>query len=204
MKRKDPTAALKKAKHSQIGRKSKNKGSAFERLTGSMLSYWITGGDRGDLFSRNVLSGGRFTNAVRNKSALGVPGDLMAAHPLAFDFLSSFMIECKHYKELGIHQYLMDDKGKSFIGSVINQTAYDAAKVGLLWMLVAKQNLFPTLIFLPRRAFMVALKMESQQLKTHHMLHSGMVGMMRFEDFLFGIDPQKYLKALKAVKEIEL
>jgi hypothetical protein len=199
--RKDIKPALAKIKRSKTGRHSKDKGSSFERLTGKMLSQWITGGEREDLFSRNVLSGGRFTNSLRNKTSLGVPGDLMAAHPLAFNFLSHFLVECKHYKDLGIHLYLVDQKEKSFLAQVIKHTAAQAESAGLTWMLIAKQNMIPTLIFLPRAAYEAACILLGGSYRMHS-LHNGSIGVMRFEDFLVGIDATEYLITLANRQEI--
>jgi hypothetical protein len=192
--RKDPGPALLKQKRSAKGRMSKNKGASFERLTGSMLSEWITHGERRDLFSRNVLSGGRFTNQAKAGDYKGIPGDLMAASPLAFDFLSKFLVECKHYKDLNLHSYLMDERAKSFLGSVIKQTADQAYSAGLLWMVIAKQNALPTLLFLPRQA--VAIQSAGCP---YHALHNGNVYMYKLERFLIETNPQEYLKSLKKV-----
>lgn len=126
----------------------KEKGAAFERKTGVALSGWITNSTRTDLFSRNVLSGGKFTLHAKKGERQGVPGDLMASHPLAYDFLKSFLVECKHKQDLELQAYFFDTKGSTFLARTI-QLCRDQAKVAKVdWLLIAKQNLKPTLLLM--------------------------------------------------------
>jgi hypothetical protein len=123
------------------GKHSKNKGSAFEREAGKQLSLWLTAGERPDTFSRNVLSGGSFTNAeLRGEKSSRMPGDLMAAHPLAFAFLSQFSVECKHYEDIGLDAYLWDTRARTMLGEFIYHTKRQAVPVDLEYMLIAKQD----------------------------------------------------------------
>jgi hypothetical protein len=125
----------------------KAKGSAFERQVGARLSRWITNGARGDLFSRNVLSGGDFTKRAASRAEeLGMPGDLMARHPLAFDFARAFTVECKHYADLGLVAFLLDHGGTSFLGKVLQHTSFQASQANTHYMVIARQNRLPVLV----------------------------------------------------------
>jgi len=207
--RKDPTHALKKIKQSATGRHSKQKGASFEREVGVLLSEWLTRGVRRDLFSRNVLSGGRFTNALKKEEherAGGLAGDLMAAHPLAFQFLKLFIVECKHYADIQLHQYLMDTSGKSFLGEVIRTTGAQARHANTEWMVVARQNRMDTLLFMPSYIGMVAMNERCSppihlpdRFTRYHMLHSNTIMMVRLNEFLQNVDTDAFLAAISAV-----
>lgn len=123
---------------------SKQKGSAFEREIGRGLSLWLTHGERGDLFSRNVGSGSRFTIAEKAGRELAQAGDLMAAHHLAFDFMDRFIVEAKHYKSLEIPAYF-SFRGK-FLNEIIRKTAGQAKSSGKHYLIIAKQNNLPAFV----------------------------------------------------------
>jgi hypothetical protein len=130
------------------------KGSEYERATGRKLSLWVSHGERADLFRRNVLSGGNFTNAVKRDSVEhGIPGDLGANHPLAYTFLTRFAVECKHYASLGFEAFLFDVKmDASFLGRVWTKARKEAAhttrttKRNMFPMVVARQNRRPSIL----------------------------------------------------------
>jgi hypothetical protein len=189
------------------GKGAHAKGSAFERATGVLLSKWITKGERVDLFSRNVLSGGRFTNALKRdelESAGGSPGDLMAAHPLAFKFLELFLVECKHYKDLGLHQFLMDTRHSSFLGGVLHNTMGQAERANRHWLIIAKQNRVDTIVFIDPFAGMLARQMARPRGHLHyHLLHNGTVCMMRLETFLQKVEPSAYLSQLAEQRNVK-
>jgi hypothetical protein len=161
-----------------------HKGAAFERKVGQQLSLWLTEGARADLFSRNVLSGGRFTLAVKNGVETSTPGDLMAAHPLAFEFLSRFMVECKHYKDLQILQFLLDRRnGTSFLSKVIDKAGREAKHSGLIPMVIAQQNqLTSPLVFLPMSAGVHVLSARQPTgVVVYHKLHRDTVLVLRLD-----------------------
>lgn len=119
----------------------KFKGSEFERSVGRTLSMWISDGQRKNLFSRNVLSGGGYTvTQAKGRETPNIPGDLMAASPLAFNFLSIFSIECKHHADIDLDVFLRDRRGTSFLMKTILHTSKQAAEHGLTWLVIAKEN----------------------------------------------------------------
>ena len=185
------------------GKHSKNKGSAFEREAGKQLSLWLTAGERPDTFSRNVLSGGSFTNAeLRGEKSSRMPGDLMAAHPLAFAFLSQFSVECKHYEDIGLDAYLWDTRARTMLGEFIYHTKRQALPVNLDYMLVAKQDYRDALVFVSSangKRFLAA-KRESKRtgiIPMYHLLHKESVFVMRLEDMISYVDPDKLLQKEK-------
>ena len=126
----------------------KAKGSEFERWTGKRLSIWITEGRRDNLFSRNVLSGGAHTLTVLKGGIANIPGDLMAASPLAFNFLSVISVECKHHQDIDLDVFLRDVKRTSFLYKTINVTSKQAHDQGLSFMVIAKENRHEPLVFM--------------------------------------------------------
>lgn len=177
----------------------KDKGSSWEREVGKLLSLWLTRGARPDIFSRNVLSGGSFTNASRKgELSSRMPGDLMAAHPLAFAFMSRYAIECKHLASLGLEQFLFDDKGTSELSKIISFADGQARACALDYMIVAKQNRREPFVItsgpVGKRALdAVRESTRVRVLPPHHYLHRGRIFMMKFGAMCAVIDPDKLL-----------
>jgi len=179
----------------------KDKGSSWERESGRILSLWLTAGARGDIFSRNVLSGGAFTVAQSlGKQTSRMPGDLMAAHPLAFTFLSQFMIECKHLQSLEIEQYFFDQAGKSFLNQIIVYAEQQAAQGGLEYMVVAKQDRKPPLVFV---AGHIGARMLEASRGTgsrtyiyppYHFMHKKRTMVLRLSDMVERVNPSSLLR----------
>lgn len=129
--------------------RGKLKGSEFERDTGRRLSMWLTEGQRSNIFARNVLSGGSFTvTHGKGRETPNIPGDLMAASPLAFEFLSMFSIECKNNEEIDLAAFLQDKNGKSFLMKTILHTEAQAKAHGITWMVIGKRNRQETLVIM--------------------------------------------------------
>jgi hypothetical protein len=128
----------------------KDKGSAFERKVGAVLSLWLTGGARADVFARNVLSGGKFTIAARKGQETSIPGDLMAAHPQAFAFLALCSVECKHRRDLELSRLLFDG-AQAYLSRVLEVARQQAARVGCFALVIAKQNHVPAVVLTERR-----------------------------------------------------
>src|SRR5437868_3727629 len=114
-----------------------DKGGNFERMTCAKLSRWLTAGKRDDLLCRTVGSGAQFTSAFKKGKRSGLPGDIRAQDPLAFDFCNMFVIECKHWKRLELQKFIMRE-GELFEAmlKVIEQA--NAEKK--YWLLIAKEN----------------------------------------------------------------
>lgn len=179
---------------------NKAKGSEWERATGRMLSLWLTHSERDDIFSRNVLSGGSFTMAEgKGKLSSRMPGDVMAAHPLAFQFLQQYSIECKHLRDIGLLRYLLDPRAMTPLGVIIRQARRQADHIGLDYMVIAKQNQRFPVVFTSAKAgthMLNAITTRGRRLTLrpmHHWLHSETVFMIRLADMVTRIDPDNFL-----------
>lgn len=179
---------------------SKEKGSEFERQVGKALSLWVSEGHRSDLFARNVLSGGSFTNAMKKDSKEhGMPGDLAANHPMAFKFLELFTVECKHYADLGFEAFLFDTEAKSFLGSVLKHTRKQAQQAKLHPMVIARQNRRPSILLTDLLVGDVLLRNVPSRLKLphHHVLHNQKTTMLLLDDVLRLVPAAKFLEAMQ-------
>ncbi len=173
------------------------KGASFERETGVKLSLWLTKGERADLFSRNVLSGGRFTRAAKASRELGDPGDLMAAHPLAFPFLAEFMVECKHHAQLKLDHFIYDAQEKSPLLKIVNLAEEQSKRVHRYWFVIAKQNMRPALLLMPRIVSKAAKEQARPQRALHyHSMHRGRIFVCKLDDFLALVPADRFLAAL--------
>lgn len=190
-------------KRGRGGRASHAKGSSFERNVGKQLSLWLTGGERNNLFNRNVLSGGQWTSAVaRGKTGkeLNLPGDLAAAHPQAFEFLKWFCIEVKHNNMLMLGTYLLDDKNKSFIGQVITKVAEQSERAGLHWIFIGKQDRRATFAIMDNVVGDKVLSLEPKL--SYHWLFNGTVFLVRFADLLAQVDADRLLATFAPPKPV--
>lgn len=186
----------------------KEKGSRFERDVGTDLSLWISKGGRADLFARNVLSGGQFTNQTKKGSLeTGTPGDLMANHPLAFSFLSMFFIECKHYADLGFEALLFDED-KSFLGRVMAKCKEQAhqATPEVFPIIVAKQNRRPSIIICDGEVGQTMLKSANRvaMRPSHHFLHNGTMMMMPLDQMTMKVNASLFIANAKMLREAVL
>lgn len=124
----------------------KQKGSQFERDIAEQLSLWATGGDRGDIFWRSSMSGGRATVArKRGKLLQTQTGDLSAIHSLGEPLLNRFYIELKFYRDLNYTGLIT---GKGYLVEFWNNTVTEANCYNKHPMLIAKQNRLPAMTFL--------------------------------------------------------
>jgi hypothetical protein len=177
------------------------KGAAFERDTGKRLSLWITEGARSDLFSRNVLSGGKFTLATQKGLEKGMPGDLMAAHPLAFEFLSHFLIECKHHADLKLEHFLFDFQAKGHIASIIAKARMEAASMNLYYMVIAAQNRRPALVFMQSIVGLSAnLHAKPRKAFRYHKFHNDTIFCCTLDDLLAYVKIGNLIAALPPLK----
>jgi len=130
------------------GGKSKAKGSAFERKICKDLSLWITDDERDDLFWRSSNSGGRATIVNKEGGKHTQSGDISAIHPLGHQFIETFVIECKHYKNIQLEAFIFN--GTGVFKEFWKQVRRDARKSKKHPLLIAKQNNRPILLGLDR------------------------------------------------------
>ncbi len=127
---------------------SKRKGGAFEREIARSLSLWISNGLRDDLLWRSSMSGGRATiglkGGIKRRAQVG---DLSAISAEGELLLNHVVIEIKSYRELNLFSGIVSDGGRLYrFWHLLKEisAAFDRQP-----MLVAKQNLMPTLCLLP-------------------------------------------------------
>lgn len=176
------------------------KGSAWERECGKLISLWLTHGERPDIMSRNVLSGGSFTIAENaGKVSSRMPGDMMAAHPLAFRFLSRFSIECKFLKDIGLLQYMLDPRQQNPLAIIIALARRQAKSIDCEFMVIAKQNRHDPIVFVSGEVgerMLLCMKKHGSRTMLHpmyHFLHKGTIFALRFADMLRTVDPDLLL-----------
>lgn len=176
------------------------KGAKWERESGQLLSFWLTHGERSDIMSRNVLSGGSFTNAEKGgKVSSRMPGDIMAANPLAFRFLERFSIECKHLKDIGFLKYTLDPRQQNPLAIIIALARRQAKSINCEFMVIAKQNQYDPIVFVSgevgERMLLCMIKHGSRTTlhPMYHFLHKGTIFALRFADMLRTVDPDLLL-----------
>ncbi len=124
----------------------KAKGSSFERYALKRLSLWVSDGKRDDLFWRSATSGARATFQLRTKGIINLTqsGDLTAIDPAGFPFASQALVEFKHLKRLQISEGLI--KGTGSLAQFWKRACADAKTYGKQPVLIARQNMLPTLL----------------------------------------------------------
>jgi len=178
---------------------SHQKGSTFERYVGLRLSLWLTGGARTDLFSRNVLSGGRFTQRSKTGLELAVPGDLAAAHPLAIDFIQMFMVECKHHRDINLDVYLFDLQQKSSLAKIIQKAREQADMVNVVPLIIVKQNHRDAAVLMQRMIGENALEAtKHRKAFAYHLLHNESMFMTSLELFSSIVNAQQFMELVSA------
>lgn len=128
---------------------SKQKGAGFERKICVALSKWLSKGHRKDLFWRSAMSGGRATlGARKGEKHLSQGGDVSAIDPMGAPLTEHFCIEIKFYKDLDLGSLLF---GRGKLADFWKKARLDAAVYGKEPMLIAKQNLYDTLVIVRPR-----------------------------------------------------
>lgn len=175
----------------------KAKGSSWERVTGVELSLWVSEGARADLFARTVLSGGQFTISKVNE---GIPGDLQANNSLAFAFMELFSVECKHYKDIGLDKYILDQAGKSFLSKTWKLAKEQSSKIGVTPLVVAKQNHCPAIVIMDYNIGMVAKENARTAAFRYHILHNKTVVLATFQQMTTLVRVRPFLTEVKKLK----
>lgn len=130
----------------------KQKGAAYERKICAALSMWLSRGTRKDLFWRSAMSGGRATLAHAKGVALSTQGgDVSAIDPMGALFTERFCVEVKFYKDLDLTAFW---QGTGKLAKFWVRAKADAAKYGKEPMLIAKQNMQPTLVITTMACFL--------------------------------------------------
>lgn len=117
----------------------KKKGGQFEREVCKDLSLAVSRNQRRDLFWRSAMSGGRATvmtaQGLDNKAQVG---DVSAIAPEGAFLTDQFVFECKHVKDLGLHNWMLYGTGP--IQRYLTETMPKASDSKRKTVLVARQN----------------------------------------------------------------
>lgn len=129
----------------------KSKGSAFERQVCRRLSLWLSQGTRDDLLWRSAMSGGRATIQMNSgKVNLTQSGDISAIALEAYEFCQKTFVEVKHYKDLSIDRGFICNTGN--LAKFWRTARWEAIRYRKQPLLIARQNLYPTLAITDRDA----------------------------------------------------
>jgi len=122
----------------------KQKGSAFEREMCKKLSLWISDGKSDDLFWRSAMSGGRATvRRKKGRTTASGHGDITAVTPYGNILTDHFVIECKHYKDLGWSAFIY---GKGFVWDTWRKLVSNCEICNKEPFLILKQNTKPVIV----------------------------------------------------------
>ena len=125
----------------------KQKGGSFEREICKKLSEWVSNGKSDDLFWRSAMSGGRATvRKKKDKETASGQGDITAVTPAGNKLTDRFVIECKHYNNIGFSQYIYGQGSLVDIWSKLLQECGENKRP----MLIVKENRKQILIGLDR------------------------------------------------------
>lgn len=125
----------------------KAKGASYERVVCKKLSLWVTRGEREDCFWRSAISGGRATVARRRGDDVRQAGDICAVASEGHVLTDRWFVEVKSYKKLDLAKFLI---GLGILASFWRTASTQAALHGRVPMVIARQNLFPTLMLVRR------------------------------------------------------
>lgn len=126
------------------GKRSKAKGSSFEREICKRLSLWISNGTAEDCLWRSAMSGGRSTVAGKRGANLSrQAGDISAISPEGHALTDKFFVECKHVKNLNVRGLVT---GKGLLWSFWIEACSQAATYSKSPLLIAKQNNWATIV----------------------------------------------------------
>lgn len=122
---------------------SKQKGGSFEREVCRRLSLWVSEGKSDDLFWRSAMSGGRATvRGKKGQKTASGQGDITAVTRKGNLLTDRFVIECKHYKDMGLDKYVYGQGPLVDIwDKLLKECKYDKSP-----MLIFKENRRPILI----------------------------------------------------------
>lgn len=165
----------------------KQKGAQFERDVCVALSQWVSGGKSDSCFWRSAMSGGRATvRYAKGKSHDGQGGDLAATSIEGHALLNNFVVECKHVADLNLRGAAI--KGIGPLKEFWLQVSGDAERVSKQPMLIARQNMMPTVLFLRSSSAQPFFGMVSQfECARFYKLDGYRVSMFLFEEFLNGL-----------------
>jgi len=125
---------------------AKQKGNNFENKTAKDLSLWLTRGKREDVLIRSQNSGGRATMlSYSGRNFMSQAGDICAVEQAGLPLTEVFVIECKHYSDLGVDGLIFRTR-KDGITAHWAKLLKECETYKKLPFYIARQNNRPTLV----------------------------------------------------------
>ena len=162
----------------------KNKGSAFERDVCRLLTQWITGSLRPEIFWRSASSGAQHTQMRKQGKESRMPGDIMANGSEGSWLTDAYVIECKFYADFS-WDAIFKNQGK--ILEWWKQVTRDAEESGKKPMLIFKKNNYPIYMAVDGTDDIIG-NIGSPQLFINSMI--GRLKLILFKQFLDWTDPK--------------
>jgi hypothetical protein len=125
---------------------SKRKGSSNEKEIARLLTNWITGKPKPEIFWKIGSSGSKFTQDIKHNVVGSMSGDIVAIDEKGAILTNKFSIECKHYKTCDFLPLL---RGNGDVLKWWQQCYNDAVEANKHPMLIFKRNNFERIIGLP-------------------------------------------------------
>lgn len=176
-------------------KKCQGKGSDFERLIARKLSLWIQGAEKPELFWRSASSGAAATQSRKRGQSSNMNGDLVAIAPAGQFFTNIFSLECKHYADYSLDEFLKPIQGDIKLWWA--QCCRDAQHANKLPFLIFRKNNSPIFAMLCEQGRSLLRSTYNSLPEPHLVTHAKEI-IFRFEDFLANYDAE----ALKIQKKI--
>jgi len=174
-------------------RASKQKGNKFELKISRMLTEWITGNKKPDLYWRSPGSGSVATLDTQKCIVSDICGDIIPVQPEGLFFTNLFLIEVKDRKSIKIDMvHLL--KGKSTIFRYWDKAAQEAENHGREPLFIFKGSNTPNFIMFNKVTYRKIVQFFGA---IHNYLCHEDLYMCLFDDFLKHIDP-KILKDISS------
>ncbi len=188
----------------------KQKGNSFENKIARILSEWITGGSRSDVFDRTASSGAKATSRRRHRSGdfSNQEGDILSVTPEGLPITEKFIIECKHHASIGmdsvVYEKVTKDENVMTWWVKLMEQCRGAVRMP---MLIARQNRRPTLLFLSTPGIRYLSVPNELVTSTFRPRHNGIIydiNGINFDEFLEKVDPDLLPKYKPTRKKLRL
>ena len=171
------------------------KGSDFERKICTILSLWVSGLKREDIFWRSSMSGGRANlpqRRSRGHQFSSQSGDISAVHPMGHQLVGVFLIECKFWRSLDLDSCLFSDKAPLVLAW--EKTWKQAEEEGKNPLMIVKQNRIPELVITNETGRRILTRAQKEGKPTIRLLATippnNMV-LFQLRDMINFVDPKK-------------
>ncbi len=171
-----------------MGKRSKEKGSSFEREMAAQLSLWLSNGNHRDWFVRSQGSGASsWVRKQKGGSEIeNQAGDIAANSVSAHALMDKICVECKHLKFIGLHQFFSDLTDTPLLQRIYEEAATKTEKA--LWLIAKENRQAPIIVVSVETALSWLPITTSSGIKfSHGILHTGKVSLFycRLDHWLY-------------------